>query len=92
MPKADSVHSTPCTDTSVVSIGAPGAVQLSPASLILESRPGASLALASECESPRSMTFFASCICHAVNRKTSQRVSRKHPKVSLPLPCRGLGA
>jgi hypothetical protein len=52
MAKADSVLSTPPTDTSKSTVGAPGAVQLSPVSLIPASRPGASQDLASECEPP----------------------------------------
>jgi hypothetical protein len=47
MPEAKRVHSTPPTNTSKPTAGAPGAVQSSPLSLIPASGPGASQALAS---------------------------------------------
>jgi hypothetical protein len=50
MPQADRVHSTPPTNTSKSTAGAPGAVQFSPQSLIPASRSDACQATAASCE------------------------------------------
>jgi len=81
MTQADSVHSTPPTNTSAVSgTGAAGAVLACQASVIPASRPGASQALASEGEPQTTPPTCSSGAGHSMTRRTI-----KNSLVALPI-------
>lgn len=74
MPKADCVHSTPPTDASKSTVGAPSAGQLSPLSLIPASRPDASQAFASECEPSEGVPTYSERAGGTMTRRTAMNM------------------